>query len=346
MSDRSIREIGVAGVLAAVLAAMSCAADTGVAAQPEIADHWLLFNVADTSGDGLGDIIWYSPSANAIEVWLMDGTRVVATGAPIPGPPGEGWEPVTSTDFNGDGLSDVVWTDTERAVVAVWLLNGTQLLAAGPEIDGPSGEGWIVSGAGDTNGDGMADVAWNNSAENLFSIWLMDGAQVLARGPMITGPPHKDRLLSDLGDTNGDGLADVIWADPDVHTMQVYLLNGAQLLARGPDVPEPPGEGWAAVTVADFNGDGMTDVAWKNERRRSMVAWLMNGAQLLAPGPEIPGPGEGWTLAHAVDVNGDGLADTAWQKEGTSLFSIWLMDGARVLAKGPVLPGPGENARP
>jgi nitrous oxidase accessory protein NosD len=271
---------------------------------------------------------------------------VVATGAPIPGPPGEGWEPVTSTDFNGDGLSDVVWTDTERAVVAVWLLNGTQLLAAGPEIDGPAGEGWIVSGAGDTNGDGMADVAWNNSAENLFSIWLMDGAQVLARGPMITGPPHKDRLLSDLGDTNGDGLADIVWSDPDVYSMQVYLLNGAQLLARGPDVSEPPGEGWTAVTVVDFNGDGMSDVVWKNDRRSSMAAWLMNGAQLLAPGPEIPGPGEGWTLAHAVDVNGDGMADAAWQKEGTSLFSIWLMDGARVLAKGPVLPGPGEIARP
>jgi hypothetical protein len=344
MSVRPARVAGIAGVIAAMLVGTSCPGDTGVAAERDIVNDWTLFNIADTNGDGLGDVIWFSPSANALAVWLMDGTRVIAAGPPIPGPPGDGWQPVTSVDFNGDRMSDVVWTNAARGMMAVWLLNGAQLLAAGPEIPGPPGGGWTVSGAGDTNGDGLADVAWENPADDLFSVWLMNGAQVLAKGPELPGPPHLDRLLSDLGDATGDGLADVFWTEPDVRAMQVYLMDGVHLLARGPEIPEPPGEGWTAVAVADFNHDNLFDVVWTSTVRGSMTVSLMNGAQLLAPGPEIPGPGEGWTLAYAGDVNGDGMADAAWQKGGTSLFTIWLMDGARVVAKGPVLPGPGEIA--
>ncbi|APR82578.1 Hypothetical protein A7982_07927 [Minicystis rosea] len=49
--------------------------------------------------------------------------------------PSKGWTAVTTTDFNRDGLNDMIWTNAERVTGAVWLLNGTQLLAPGLALD-------------------------------------------------------------------------------------------------------------------------------------------------------------------------------------------------------------------
>ena len=345
---------GIAGVFAAILAGTSCAEDTRggaetsrrVATQRESVASWKIFNVADTNGDGLGDVLWASSSANRLAVWLMNGAHVLAPGRAIPGPPGDGWTAVTAADFNHDGLNDVIWTNADRGTMAVWLMNGAHVLAPGPEIPGPPGGGWVVGNAGDTNGDGLADAVWYNATTNWFAVWLMNGAHVLAPGPEIPGPPGDGWVMANVADTNYDGLADIIWSNPITKTMAVWLMDGVHVLARGPEIPGPSGEGWTAVTTADFNHDGMSDVIWTNAGRGTMAVWLLKGTKLLAPGPEIPGPpGEGWAVAFAGDTNGDGLADAVWQKAGTSRFAVWLMNGAQLLAPGPELMGPGELAR-
>jgi hypothetical protein len=344
------RPVAWAGV-AMILAGSSCAGDTrgeaalGEAAAAAAITDWKIFNTADTNGDGLADLLWWSASANALSVWLMDGTRVLAPGGIIPGPPGAGWVPPTTADFNRDGLIDVVWTNADRGTMLVWLLADTHLLAAGPEIHGPPGEGWAVANAGDTNGDGMADVVWYNAARNRFAVWLMDGARLLAPGPEYPGPPGEGWAIANVSDMNGDGMGDIIWGNATTDRMAIWLLADSHVLARGPEIPGPPGEGWSALTAADFNRDGFADVIWTNDSHSRAAVWLMRGARLLAPGPVIPGPqGDGWTVAYAADANGDGMADVTWQKTGTSLFAVWLMNGARVLMPGPVLPGPIEAA--
>ncbi|MFT3775172.1 MAG: VCBS repeat-containing protein [Minicystis sp.] len=338
---------GIAGVFATVLAGTNCAGapceTTGTAVERTAVNDWVIFNMADANADGMFDLFWFSRSANQLEVWLMNGAHVLAPGHPIPGPPGTGWEPVVAVDFNGDGLADVVWTNAERGTMTVYLMNGVDLLAPGPEIQGPPGAGWAVGAAGDTNGDGLADVAWYNRAERRFSVWLMNGVHVLAPGPVLLGPQHQPHLLVDLGDTNLDGMTDSIWDDRKTHTLEVWLLSGAHVLTYGPHLPAPPGEGWMAIAIADFNRDGLEDVVWMNADRRTMLVWLLNGARLLAGGPEIEGPGAGWTLDVANDTNGDGMADVVWRRDGTSVFSVWLMDGAHVLARGPEIPGPSAD---
>ncbi|APR79928.1 Hypothetical protein A7982_05275 [Minicystis rosea] len=316
---------------------------TGTAGQPESINDWKLFNVGDVNDDNLADVHWWSRSRNQLALWLMNGTHVLAPGRPIPGPPGEGWIAVSSADFNRDGFSDVIWTNEKRGSAAIWLLRGARLLAPGPEIPGPPGEGWLVGNANDTNGDGLGDIVWHNAQKQRAAVWLMNGARLLARGPELPAPPGTGWLETNVADTNGDGLSDVLWETPDSNTLQVWLMNGAHILAAGPSIPGPPGEGWTAITSADFNRDGMSDVIWTNAKRGTMAVWLMSGAHLLAAGPEIPGPsGEGWAIAYAGDTNGDGMADAVWQKEGTSQFAVWLMNGAKLLAAGPVLAGPGE----
>src|SRR4029450_9600189 len=109
---------------------------------------------------------WNNPGTNQMAVWLMRGTQLLQPGPEIPGPSGAGWSAATATDFNGDNMADVIWSNPGTNQMAVWLMRGTQLLLPGPEIPGPIGEGWSVAHAADFNGDGMADVIWNNPGTN------------------------------------------------------------------------------------------------------------------------------------------------------------------------------------
>jgi hypothetical protein len=245
---------------------------------------------ADFNHDGYSDVVWTNPRNGTMHVWLLRGTQLLAAGPDIPGPPGAGWVVGNAADTNGDGLADAVWYNATTNRVAVYLMNGTKLLAAGPEMPGPPGEGWRVTNVSDTNDDAFADIVWDNPKRNTMAVWLMDGTRVLAAGPEIPGPPGEGWSAVTAADFNHDGYSDVIWTNEGRGTMAVWLLRGTQLLAAGPEIPGPGGSGWAIVYAGDTNGDGMADAVWQKSGTTQFAVWLMNGTKLAAAGPVLVGP--------------------------------------------------------
>jgi hypothetical protein len=80
-------------------------------------------------------------------------------------------------------------------------MDGNQIKAAdftrlGSTAVGAPGPDWHVIGAGDHNGDGMADILWRTDSGAL-AIWNMDGTQIAAAdyiriGSSAVGAPGAD----------------------------------------------------------------------------------------------------------------------------------------------------------
>ncbi|AGP36214.1 FG-GAP-like repeat-containing protein [Sorangium cellulosum] len=180
--------------------------------------------------------------------------------APAPAPPagagaarrdGRGWTITQTADFNADRMADVVWYDAERNRIAVWLMNGSDLLAPGPFIPGPGGDGWIVW-ANDFDADNMADLLWSHDERNLMAVWLMDGSRLRAPGPSIPGPIG-DGWMALPGDFNFDRMSDVLWIDAEHNRMAVWPMNVTQPLAPAAEADAAPPAGADAVAPADVD---------------------------------------------------------------------------------------------
>lgn len=91
----------------------------------------------------------------------------------------------------------------------------------------------------------------------------------------------------------------------------------------------------------DFDGDGKSDVLWRNNTTGQMIIWLMNGTSMrwsmngISPLP-MASPGLvadlDWQIHSVADFNGDHKSDILWVNTVTGQVYIWLMNGLEATA--------------
>ncbi len=91
----------------------------------------------------MSDILWRNTSTDAIAVWLMNGSTISSSAGL--GSIATTWSVAETGDFNGDGMSDILWHDTSGDV-AIWFMNGTTV-SSGVGL-GTIPPSWIIQGAG------------------------------------------------------------------------------------------------------------------------------------------------------------------------------------------------------
>lgn len=133
-------------------------------------------------------------------------------------------------------------------------------------------------------------------------------------------------------DFNGDDRGDLFLRNPYSGEVMVWLTDGTQILSKQSVGVRTPDSGWLPVGLGDANGDGRTDLFWRNAFSGELQVWLLNGgtAQLASYG--VVDPSSGWTVIGLVDVNGDGRSDILWRNGLTGNVSVWLLNGGTVLS--------------
>lgn len=89
-----------------------------------------------------------------------------------------------------------------------------------------------------------------------------------------------------------------------------------------------------AATLIDFNGDGKTDIFWRNPNTAENSVWLMNGT-FVASKAVLPTLSPDWDYSIA-DFNSDGKTDIFWRNQNTGENATWIMNGTN--ATGTFLP--------
>jgi hypothetical protein len=224
-------------------------------------------------------------------------------------------------DFNGDGISDLVFQNEGAGATGtpqIWLWNGTAVTSQ--MTYGNPGAGWHIVTSRDVNGDGNADLIWQNS-DGTPGIWLMNGTTPVAEAGLANPGPTWHIVAS--GDTNADGKSDLIWQNSD-GTLGVWLMNGTTPIAEAGI--GNPGANWKVVGAADYDGDGRDDILLQDRNTGNLMIDLMNGTTISSTTTFTVGD-PSW---HAVSTGDFGLftrqAEIAWQNnDGT--VGIWLMNG-------------------
>ncbi len=78
--------------------------------------------------------------------------------------------------------------------------------------------------------------------------------------------------------------------------------------------------------TGDFNGDGMSDILWRNDNGY-VGMWEMNGTQVQT-GVGVAGQSTDWNVVGIGDFNGDGNDDILWRKDD-GYVGMWEMNGPR-----------------
>lgn len=114
------------------------------------------------------------------------------------------------------------------------------------------------------------------------------------------------------------------------HTLQPWDINAAQSVYPGGTCGPPTGS--ATRLRTDFDGDGMSDIFWRNTINGLTAIWFMNGASTRSAVNLPVMPIENAPVAHG-DLNGDGRSDVFWRNNSTGANTVWLVNGSAVTAQ-------------
>lgn len=276
--------------------------------------QWL--DLADVDGDGLTDQVWTPITGDGdtsftVEVIPAEGDPWTAEFPIDPALYGDFYN-VTMGDLTGDGRSDLIITSdsVQQGILGVHVAAAQDRGFAPPEqwYAGQSDASYVDVHVGDGDGDGTADVfALTNGTDPADpDVWVShlqlltsDGGELTpAAEPVQVWGLGIERGLQGVGDVDGDGDDDPLFANPEgLYTLDVTGEGDPaprQLNEHG--LPETEwrdrirdfvysNELW---TVTDADGDGIDDVVNMRPDGQGAVMDVYRGA------PDGLAPVEEW----------------------------------------------------
>jgi hypothetical protein len=229
----------------------------------------------DFDKDGKADILWHNAGDGRVSLWLMDGL-IPKEGSAFPWKAEAPWGIRAIGDFDGDGRDDVILHNTGTGQVAVWLMEGFAPKAGGQIAKAAPGPGCRLVAAGDFDGDGKTDICWNRPNDGQVVFWRMDGLQILAesRPQQTVAVPWRIR---GTGDLDGNGIDDLVLRNRQTGAVAAWLMDGLDPVDRGRLENKTMSIDFELIAVADYDGDGRSDLCWRRAHDGQAVFWFMDG---------------------------------------------------------------------
>ena len=317
-------------------------------------------HMADFDGDGKSDILWISAdihgrSTGQRYLWFSNGDGSFNVETSFGGVTGSyvDYTPHMA-DFDGDGKSDILWISADihgrsTGQRYLWFSNGDGSFNVETSFGGVTGS-YIdyVPRMADFNGDGKSDVLWfaanaHGKATGPKYIWFSDGDgsfSVVSNFGGVTGS-YVD-YVPRVADFNGDGKSDLYWFSADAYgratgERYLWLGKGDSSFSVYYNVAGQSGTYDDYLPrMADFNGDGKTDVLWFAANAHGKATgpkyiWFSNGDGSFDVTSSFGGVTGSYVdyVPRVADFSGGGESDILWFSadaygRGTGERYIWF----------------------
>lgn len=166
--------------------------------------------------------------------------------------------------------------------IAVWFMRGNQVVSTSYlSINRVADPDWQIVGAGDPNDDRATDVVWQHRTQRWLAVWYLNGAQVLGTQRLsIPQMPDPRWHIRGVGDSNGDGRADLLWWNDTSGDLGVLQRP---VLPPGAIVPPHPVAFLVLTRSRPARASGI-----RTRRRRAHCAKMVQAAGLLVYPPQHP----------------------------------------------------------
>ncbi|HEY8503163.1 MAG TPA: SdrD B-like domain-containing protein, partial [Gemmataceae bacterium] len=240
---------------------------------------------------------------------------------------------VATGDVNGDGVEDVVTAAGPGGAAHVRAFDGV----TGRELLNffafdTNFRGGAFVAVGDVDGDGVGEIVVGADAGGGPRVTVLDGRTgAVVQDFFAFEPGFGGGVRVAVGDTDGDGVAEVVAAAGAGGGPRVRLLDARTLAVRGDFFAYDPGvRSGLYAAAADVNGDGRDDVVLGPGAGNGPHVRALDGltqAELLNFFAYDPGLTAGVRVA-AADVNGDGRADVVTGPGGSVTTQVKVFDAA------------------
>lgn len=288
----------------------------------------------DIDHDGDVDVIGVAESARKVTIWYNDGQDPPSFTEDVIATVYVAAAAVVATDFNNDGLLDlVVSAGTITGKLTAFLNEGgspatwtTQL------IDNQWGEAWEI-GVADVDSDGNMDVVGTSLSQDSVVWWRNDGATPIG-WTRLTVDNAFDAAHSARGaDLDGDGHTDIVGCGTVSEEVAWWKNSGTDPIIWTKYVMDDAFLGGRSVRIADIDDDGDLDVVAGGFNGR--MKWWRNDGGMPVNWTAQVADSTMSTIHHVqiADMDGDGLLDLigadyqgnalAWWKNGGGQTPTW-----------------------
>jgi chitodextrinase len=105
------------------------------------------------------------------------------------------------------------------------------------------------------------------------------------------------------------------------HALLVIATSGLAILS-------------AHAAPMDFDGDGKSDILWRNPATGADWVYFMDGKALRYEGFMPTVPDASWKIVGVGDFSGDGRSDILWRNSSSGENYVWLMNGVAIVGQG------------
>ncbi len=234
---------------------------------------------------------------------------------------------LVTTSLRSNGIADLISANQGANSISVFLGNGDGTFGARTDI--PVGNGPVALATADFNGDGKPDIAVVNGTDETVSIFLGNGDGTFTAGPTFaTGHGPVAILAAALNTTNNSNVDLAVVNNTD-NTVSIFLGDGTGNFAPASTPTLTTGVAPEAIASADFNNDGLADLAVVNQSGNTVSIFLGKGDgtfTVSATSPTFP-TGNGPSGIVAADFLSVGTQDLAISNATDNTVSILLGNG-------------------